>query len=160
MLNQGLFRGDLYYRLRVVTIELPPLRERREDIPILVPFLLDKLRRETGRGVEVIPDAAMELLLRHPWPGNVRELENALRRAVLLSPGRVLLPEALELEPGTRTNPLPFLPISLQEVEKSHIENILAFTGGEKKRAAQILNISRPTLDKRIREYGIRVPSR
>ncbi|HSH70234.1 MAG TPA: helix-turn-helix domain-containing protein, partial [Deferrisomatales bacterium] len=101
-----------------------------------------------------------DALLKHDWPGNVRELENALRRAVVLSPGHVLLPEALELDRVPEDSPLPLLVQTLREVEKRHIENILGFTGGEKKRAAAILDISRPTLDKRIREYGIRLPAK
>jgi transcriptional regulator with PAS, ATPase and Fis domain len=156
--GKGLFREDLYYRLRVVTIPLPPLRERPEDIPLLVRYLLEKIRRESGKTIDVVPTSAMELLLRHPWPGNVRELENALRRSVLLSPGNVLLPETLALDTALSTPRLPLLLRTLQELEREHIENVLAYTGYEKKRAAQILDISRPTLDKRIREYGIRLP--
>ncbi|MDF1551769.1 MAG: sigma-54 dependent transcriptional regulator [Deferrisomatales bacterium] len=160
LLGEGLFRGDLYYRLRVVTIELPPLRERREDIPLLVEYFLERIRRDTGQVVRVVPKPAMDALLKHDWPGNVRELENALRRAVVMSPGHVLLPEALELDRVPEDSPLPLLVQTLREVEKRHIENILGFTGGEKKRAAAILDISRPTLDKRIREYGIRLPAK
>jgi DNA-binding NtrC family response regulator len=158
MMSEGAFRQDLFYRLRVVTIELPPLRERREDIPLLVKFFLEKMRRELGRSVEVIPKAAMDLIEDHPWPGNVRELENALRRAVLLSPGNVLLPETLQLDRAGEAGQMPLLLQSLQEMERRHIENILAFTAWDKTRAARILNISRPTLNKRIREYGIRRP--
>jgi DNA-binding NtrC family response regulator len=159
LVSQGSFREDLYYRLRVVTIELPPLRARKDDIPLLVQFFLDKIRKESGRGVEVVPERVMECLLAYPWPGNVRELENALRRAVLLSPGKVLLPETLQLQSNVQGSRLPLVVKSVQEVEKEHIENILAYTGFEKKRAAEILNVSRPTLDKRIREYGIRIPA-
>ncbi|MHB8764137.1 MAG: sigma-54-dependent transcriptional regulator [Deferrisomatales bacterium] len=156
--GQGRFRKDLYYRLRVVTIELPPLRERPEDIPLLVQFFLEKIRRETGKAVDVVPRSAMDLIARYAWPGNVRELENALRRAVILSPSNVLLPECLRLDGSVEQERVPLLVKSIQEVEREHIENILTFTGYEKKRAAQILNLSRPTLDKRIREYGIRLP--
>ncbi|MBI5443275.1 MAG: sigma-54-dependent Fis family transcriptional regulator [Deltaproteobacteria bacterium] len=158
MMAENAFRQDLYYRLRVVTIELPPLRDRREDIPLLVRFFLEKIRRELGRSVEAIPKAAMDLLLDHSWPGNVRELENALRRAVLLSPGNLLLPETLQLEQSADGEPMPLMLHSLQEMERKHIENILAFTGWDKTRAARILAISRPTLNKRIREFGIRRP--
>ncbi|NTU59546.1 MAG: sigma-54-dependent Fis family transcriptional regulator [Deltaproteobacteria bacterium] len=156
LMSEGTFRQDLFYRLRVVTIELPALRERREDIPLLVKFFLEKMRREVGHTAEVIPKAAMDLIMDHPWPGNVRELENALRRAVLLSPGNVLLPETLQLGPAAEGTQMPLMLQSLEEVEKRHIENILAFTTWDKTRAARILNISRPTLNKRIREYGIR----
>ncbi len=160
LVARGAFRQDLYYRLRVVTIDLPPLRERREDIPLLVQFFLEKIRRELGKGVEVVPEEAMEMLLDYPWPGNVRELENALRRAVLLSPGTVLLPGTLRLDGSLDPARLPLVVKPLREVEREHIENVLAFTGYEKKRAAEILGISRPTLDKRIREHGIRLPPR
>jgi len=160
LVARGEFRHDLYYRLRVVTLELPPLRERPEDIPLLVSFFLEKIRHELGRSVEVVPEEAMEMLLAHSWPGNVRELENALRRAAVLSPGRVLLPETLRLEDGGRRERLPLYVRPLREVEREHIENVLAYTGYEKKRAAEILGISRPTLDKKIRDYGIDLPTR
>jgi DNA-binding NtrC family response regulator len=131
------------------------LRERRQDIPLLVHYFLEKIRRESGRGVDVVPKAAMELVMGHPWPGNVRELENAIRRAVLLSGGNVLLPQALEAQRPAPGRKFPLLVEPLHEIERSHIENILAYTGGEKKRAAEILRISRPTLDKKIQDYGI-----
>jgi len=157
LVAEGLFRQDLYYRLRVVTIDLPPLRERTEDLPLLVRFFLEKIGREVGKAVESVPEEAMRRMGAHRWPGNVRELENALRRAVLLSPSGVLDPETLQLEDSLEANRLPLLVKPLHEVEREHIENVLRFTGYEKKRAAQILEISRPTLDKRIRDYGIRL---
>jgi len=160
LVGDGAFRRDLYYRLRVVTIELPPLRERKDDLPLLVQFFLEKIRREMGKAVEVVPREVMTRIEEHAWPGNVRELENALRRAVLLSPGSMLLPETLQLDTSLEGNRVPLQIKSLQELEREHIENILAFTGYEKKRAAQILDISRPTLDKRIREYDLRLPNR
>ncbi len=160
LVSQGEFRQDLYYRLKVVTIELPTLRERQEDIPLLVQYFMEKIRREMGRSVDMIPEETMEQLKNYPWPGNVRELENALRRAVLLSPNDVLLPETLQLESNTAQKRLPLFIKSIQELEKEHIENILQFTGYEKKRAAQILDISRPTLNTRIRSYGINVPDK
>jgi DNA-binding NtrC family response regulator len=151
----GEFRKDLYYRLKVVTIDLPPLRERRDDLILLVKFLLEKMRHELGKGVDIVPQETMNLILEYPWPGNVRELENTLRRAVLFSPGNVLLPESLHLDGSKDGERLPLTIKSLDELEREHIENILAFTGNEKKRAATILGISRPTLDRRIREYGL-----
>jgi DNA-binding NtrC family response regulator len=149
------FRKDLYYRLTVVTLDLPPLRDRKEDIPMLVKFFLEKMRHEMGKSVEVVPQESMSRILDHSWPGNVRELENTLRRAVLLSPGNVLLPEALRIDGSKGGDKLPLMIKPLQELEREHIENILAFTNHEKKRAARILGISRPTLDRRIREYGL-----
>lgn len=155
LVASGGFRNDLYYRLKVVSIDLPPLRERKEDIPILVKFLLEKMHLETGKKIDIIPKKTMEQILAHTWPGNVRELENSLRRAVLLSHGSVLLPESLHLD-GSRENDRFSLVIKpLHEVEREHIENILIYTAYEKKRAAEILGISRPTLDRRIKEYGL-----
>ncbi|MBI5442982.1 MAG: sigma-54-dependent Fis family transcriptional regulator [Deltaproteobacteria bacterium] len=160
LVAEGRFRQDLYYRLCVVTIQLPPLRERMEDVPLLVPFFLERIRRETGKAIEVVPRSAMEALLAHAWPGNVRELENALRRAMLLSPGKVLLPETLQLNASSQEDRLPLQLKPLDRIEKEHIENVLAYTGYEKKRAAEILDVSRPTLDKRIRAHAIRLPPR
>ncbi len=157
LVASGDFRQDLYYRLKVVSIDLPPLRERKEDLRLLVTFLLEKIRHEMGKAVEIVPQETMNLLLEHSWPGNVRELENTLRRAVLLSPGNVLLPETLQLEGKSGDIRIPLVIKPLEDVERDHIENILAFTGYEKKRAAAILGISRPTLDRRIREYGMDV---
>ncbi|MBT1076482.1 sigma-54-dependent transcriptional regulator [Geobacter grbiciae] len=155
LVNSGIFRHDLYYRLKVVSIDLPPLRERRDDIPILVKFLLEKLHYETGKRVDIVPLETMNAILAHPWPGNVRELENTLRRAVLLSHGSVLSPESLHLEEGSESDSFPLVLRPLHEVEREHIQNVLAFTHNEKKRAAEILGISRPTLDRRIKEYGL-----
>ena len=156
----GTFRRDLYYRLRVITIALPPLRERTEDIPLLVQYFLAKMHRELGKGVEVVPQEVMRLITSYAWPGNVRELENALRRAVLLSPSDVLLPSTLQLDAPQESHRMPLMVRSLQEIEREHIINILEYTEYEKKRTAEILGISRPTLDKRIREYGIEMPGK
>lgn len=160
LVASGDFRHDLYYRLKVVSIDLPSLRERKDDIRLLVRFLLEKMRHEMGKAVEIVPQETMDLLLDHSWPGNVRELENTLRRAVLLSPGTVLLPETLQLEGSAGDARMPLVIKSLEDVEREHIENILSFTGFEKKRAAAILGVSRPTLDRRIREYGLDVSPR
>lgn len=155
MVDDGDFRRDLYYRLNVVRIMMPPLRERKEDIPLLVSFFLNKIGCDVDKLIDVVPEEVMEMFQQYQWPGNVRELENTLRRAVLLSPGRVLLPETLQLEGELEQPRLPLAVRSLQEVEREHIENILRFTNFEKKKAAEILNISRPTLDRRIRDYEI-----
>jgi DNA-binding NtrC family response regulator len=138
---------------------MPPLRERKDDMLILVKFLLEKMHHETGKRVDIIPQKTMNQILEYSWPGNVRELENTLRRAVLLSHGTVLLPESLHLDGNIdcdRGNDRLSLVIKpLHEVEREHIENILIHTSYEKKRAAEILGISRPTLDRRIKEYGL-----
>lgn len=155
LVASGGFRKDLYYRLKVVSIDLPPLRERKDDILILVKFLLEKMHLETGKRVDIIPQKTMNQLIEYSWPGNVRELENTLRRAVLLSHGTVLLPESLHLDGNRDGDRFSLVIKPLHEVEREHIENILIYTAYEKKRAAEILGISRPTLDRRIKEYGL-----
>lgn len=158
LVASGGFRQDLYYRLKVVSIDLPPLRERRDDVLLLVKYFLEKIHHEYGKKVEIVPQETINTILAHTWPGNVRELENALRRAVLLSPGNVLLPESLQLDGSQEEKRLPLMIKPLHEIEREHIENILAFTDKEKKRAAKILGISRPTLDRRLREYKLDEP--
>lgn len=158
MVAEGAFRRDLYYRLNVVTIKLPPLRDRMDDLSLLVKYFLNKIGRELGKQIDIVPSEVMEQFKEYRWPGNVRELENTLRRAILLSPGNILLPETLQLQSPVGGDRLPLSVRSLHEVEREHIENILKYTGYEKKRAAEILEISRPTLDRRIQEYGIHLP--
>lgn len=155
LVASGGFRKDLYYRLKVVSIDMPPLRERKDDILILVKFLLEKMYLETGKRVDIIPQKTMNQLLEYSWPGNVRELENTLRRAVILSHGTVLLPESLHLDGNRDGDRFALVIKPLHEVEREHIENILIYTNYEKKRAAEILGISRPTLDRRVKEYGL-----
>ncbi len=154
LINKGQFREDLYYRLKVMEIFLPPLCERREDIPELVAYLLEKINRELRRNVRKVPLEVMQLLQDLPWKGNVRELENALTRAVILAKGDVVLKENLPLESAEKKL-FPGDLVPLQEVEKSYIQHVLDAAQGSKTRASQILQISRPTLDKKIREYKL-----
>ncbi len=154
LIEKGKFREDLYYRLKVVEITLPPLRERREDIPDLVAYLLEKINRDLRRNVHKVPPEVMKILVDIPWRGNVRELENALTRAVILAKGDVVLKENLPLEPDERRSFADEL-VPLEEVEKKYIQYVLSSVKGSKTRASQILQISRPTLDKKIREYGL-----
>jgi two-component system response regulator AtoC len=156
LIEKGKFREDLYYRLKVVEITLPPLRERREDIPDLVAYLLEKINRDLRRNVHKVPPEVMKLLADIPWRGNVRELENALTRAVILAKGDVVLKENLPLEPDERRSFADEL-VPLEEVEKKYIQYVLSSVKGSKTRASQILQISRPTLDKKIREYALDV---
>ncbi len=158
LVEKGRFREDLYYRLKVVEINLPPLRERREDIPELVAYLLEKINRELRKNVRLVPPEVMKQLVEAPWRGNVRELENALTRAVILARGDVILPEHLFLEPESARVHRGELK-SLSEVEKEYIQHVLWEVKGNKMRASEILGISRPTLDKKIKEYRLVLPT-
>jgi DNA-binding NtrC family response regulator len=163
MVHAGTFREDLLYRLRVVEIVIPPLRDRREDIPPLVDALLAKINRELHKNVRYVSRRAMALLQEYDWPGNVRELENALTRAVVLSKDEVLDVDLLPLHPldgrGSRGVAAPddeLLP--LHEVERRAIERCLLRLGWNKRRACAVLEISRPTLDRKIEDYGLHRP--
>ncbi len=156
LIEEGKFREDLYYRLKVVEISLPALHERKEDIPDLVAYLIEKINRELRKNVKKVPSEVMKILKKLPWKGNVRELENALTRAVILAKGDVILAENLPIDTGEKKIfPAELGP--LREVEKKYIQHVLDATNGNKTRASQILQITRPTLDKKIREYKLNV---
>ncbi len=153
------FREDLFYRLNVVSIHIAPLRERREDIPLLAEHFLRKYAAENEKPISRISPEALDLLTRYHWPGNVRELENIIERAIILSRHAIILPEdlpwRLRVEPsGIAETSLPSQ-ISLIELEKMHIKKILEETGGNKKKAADILGIDRRTLYRMAARYGI-----
>ena len=160
--REGTFRDDLFYRLSVITIHLPPLRERREDIPDLVHHLLAKIIRETGRRVTSVSRELMELLVTAPWPGNVRQLENALMRAVVLSHGGVLRREEMpeEFHQGTEGDDGAAAQTGgrLEGVERRHILQVLQRTGWHKGRSCEILGITRPRLDRKIKQYNLVKP--
>ncbi len=167
--GERLFRDDLYQRLKVVTLELPPLRERAEDVPLLVGHLLRRINERTGRKVTKVPPEVMAELKRRPWPGNVRELENALLRAVVMAPGDVLLPELIGTSPAPGPPAMegsgaPLPPgeavWTLEEIERAHIERVLAATGGHRGKACEVLGITRPTLERKLRKYHLAVPRR
>ncbi|MBI3182466.1 MAG: sigma-54-dependent Fis family transcriptional regulator [Myxococcales bacterium] len=161
---QGRFREDLYQRLKVVHLHIPPLRERREDVPALVHHLLGRINEKVHKRVTRVPPEVMELLTRLPWRGNVRELENVLTNAVVRSPGEVLVPDDLPKlgEAGTAgpADRLDFLygvaegriP-TLEEAERILIERALAKTGGHKGKTCELLGISRPTLERKLQKY-------
>jgi DNA-binding NtrC family response regulator len=157
LIEKGRFREDLFYRLKVVEIHLPPLRERKDDIPDLVVYLLEKINRELRKNVRKVPPEVIKLLMEIPWKGNVRELENALTRAVILAKGDVILKENLPLEPSEK-KPFSRDLVSLKDIERSYIQHVLGATHGSKTKTSQILQISRPTLDKKIKEYELDVP--
>jgi DNA-binding NtrC family response regulator len=156
LIDKGRFREDLYYRLKVVEITLPPLRDRREDIPELVAYLLEKIDRDIRKNVRKVPPEVMKYVTDLPWRGNVRELENALTRAVILAKGDVVLKENLPPDPEEKL-PFPGELVTLEMVEKNYIQHVLTAVKGSKTRASQILQISRPTLDKKIKDYGLDV---
>jgi DNA-binding NtrC family response regulator len=184
LIREGRFREDLYFRLRVVEISIPPLRERRRDVPLLAEHILARVGADVGKPLHV-PDDTMGVLLAHGWPGNVRELENALTRAVVLSQGEVLEARHLPMLDGvpagsaaaaagattttsttaTTASASASSPthgdgelLSLREVERRHVEHVLAAVGWNKRRACAVLEISRPTLDRKIDDFGLSRP--
>lgn len=158
LIQEGKFREDLYYRLKVVTIDVPPLRNRKEDIPLLVEHFLHEINTELHRKVMKVPGDVLELLIRHPWPGNVRELKNVLMQAVVLSLGDVLLKENILLHrlPVPSQQEQDSVRLSLAEMEKRHIKRVLDAVGWDKRKALEILSISKPTLYKKIELYDLK----
>jgi DNA-binding NtrC family response regulator len=160
MVQAGTFREDLLYRLKVVEIHIPPLRERPEDIPLLVEALLAKINRELHKSVNRVPRQTMTLLAGYRWPGNVRELENMLIRAVVLAKSDVLEPSLLPVPAAAGATGPPELDVEasivpLRVVERRAIEQALRATGWNKRRVCALLEISRPTLDRKIEEYHL-----
>ena len=157
----GRFREDLYYRLNVVNILVPPLRERREDIPVLAEHFLARFQASAGVRKTLSPDA-LQSLIEYPWTGNVRELSNIIERLVILTPGGVIGSDAL---PANIRSPRPGVPeapagpASLAQMERWHIARVLRETGGKKMQAARLLAIDLKTLNKKIRDYQIELPS-
>ncbi|MGH9556366.1 MAG: helix-turn-helix domain-containing protein, partial [Terriglobales bacterium] len=157
--QHGSFRKDLYFRLNVVNLRIPPLRERKQDIPLLVSYFLERMGRATG--VErTLSDEALEHILAYDWPGNVRELENSLERASALSSGPALqladLPSTLQNPPLTSSLPGPGDGIApLKELEKQAILAAVRKLHGDKLRAARLLGIGKTTLYRKLKEYGI-----
>jgi two-component system, NtrC family, nitrogen regulation response regulator GlnG len=179
MVAAGEFRGDLYYRLGIVTVTLPPLRERVEDLPLLVDHFLRRFSPELGKEVDRIAPEALEVLRRHPWPGNIRELQSVLKQALLRAQGPVLLADFLpasvrgEEEPAG-TSPAPFdwegflddrlragsqdlYAESLAVMERSLLTRVLRDTGGNQVQAAKLLGITRGSLRTKIRTLGIQI---
>lgn len=163
----GEFREDLFYRLNVAAINLPPLRERHGDIPRLVDFLLRKINRDLRKSIRRVSGEAMACLNAYAWPGNVRQLENALMRAVVMERGDTLTLDRLPLEisssqekqtSATHDSPTSDFQ-SLRELEKEHIQRVLDSTGRHKGETCEILGISRPKLERRIREFNLIPPN-
>jgi len=155
MVREGTFREDLYYRLKVVEIKLPPLRERREDIPLLIEHFVGKFRKEFNRKNLDISKSVRDIFMNYPWPGNVRELEHALEHAFILcrsdiiTPG--ILPEEFRREDFSK---VPSTSIRMNYEEKA-VREALEEAKGNKAKAAKLLNMSRPTLYRKMVKYGI-----
>jgi DNA-binding NtrC family response regulator len=149
----GNFREDFFYRINVITIHLPPLRERKEDIPLLLEHFLDKYSHETTKHVDHITRDAIEHLIAYEWPGNVRELENAVERAVVLAGSRTL--DLQDFSFLQRTPAMFSGPMSLRDMEKQYIRRVLEECGWNVTRAAKLLDINRVTLHKKIKRFDM-----
>jgi DNA-binding NtrC family response regulator len=172
LVKEGRFREDLYYRLNVVTITLPPLRERRQDIPLLIDNLLKRLGHRHDRAPVAVDPEAQRALLAYDWPGNVRELLNVLERALVLASQDVIGPEHLPPEVRQATSPAPAFPpppaadgaapavemIPLSAVERRHVLAVLGASDGNRERAARVLQISRRTLSRMLQRWGLTTP--
>ncbi len=153
----GKFREDLFYRLNVISIQLPPLRDRKEDVPLLVERFLELLAVELGKPLTGVSAEALAALMAHAWPGNVRELRNVLERGAVVAQGSVVQLEDLGLKPTAPAAPGgKAVPPSLDEVERRHVVEVLSYTGGNVTQAARILRIDRVTLYNKMRRYQLR----
>ncbi len=159
LVAEGRFQEDLYYRLNVIPIEIPPLRERREDIPVLVEHLLRKHAQRAGKRIEGIEEGALPALMAYEWPGNVRELENMIERAVVLSPSPIVPARLLTVFNAAPAAPpgLPSLNLhqNLEWVERETIRRALEASGGVKKDAAELLGISQRALSYYLAKHRI-----
>jgi transcriptional regulator with GAF, ATPase, and Fis domain len=159
MVTEGKFQEDLYYRLNVIPIAIPPLRERRGDIPVLVQHFLEKHRQRTGKRIDGVDDQVVQALQRYDWPGNVRELENTIERAVVLASGSRITPASISLLGVTSTQSpgLPSLRLhqNLEWVERETVRRALEQSGGIKKDAAEAMGISQRALSYYLAKYRI-----
>jgi two-component system, NtrC family, response regulator AtoC len=166
LVKEGKFRDDLYYRLNIVAINIPPLRERTGDIPVLVDYLLAKINIDLHKRIAGVSDEMMEIFIKYRWPGNIRELENLLVRAAVVSKGQILVrgdfPELAE-EPGEDAAPREAsagpaghgkIP-TLDDVQEQYIRKVIRESGKNKGEVCEILGISRPTLERKLEKYGI-----
>lgn len=152
--KQGLFREDLYFRLAVITIDMPALRERKEDIRLLCYYFLDKFIKKMGKDITGISIPAQRYLASYDWPGNVRELENVIERAMLMTTANFIRPQ--DLPPNIREPKVSNgQPLAIDELLKTHIRHVLVTTRGNKTKAASLLGISRRALQRKIEKYSI-----
>ncbi|MBN1627490.1 MAG: sigma-54-dependent Fis family transcriptional regulator [Deltaproteobacteria bacterium] len=161
--EQGRFREDLFYRINVMTIDLPPLRERRGDIPLLTGHFIETFNKKLGKNIEGLTSSAMAFLLAHSWSGNIRELENVIERAIILAGNNLITPSELpssitskkELMPSEGQGRSLSIKKETRRLETELIRKALDLTGGNRSNAAKILEISRPILISKIKEYGL-----
>jgi transcriptional regulator with PAS, ATPase and Fis domain len=161
-ISEGRFRDDLYFRLMVIPIYVPALRERKEDIPLLASLFIDYFNKELARSVRGVSREALGIMMGYDWPGNVRELRNTIERAILLESIDVILPEHLPRElleagggPILDSSRRDQVPISLKEAERRAIIQALRWAGGNKSKAARVLGITRQTLRQKIKTLGV-----
>jgi len=167
----GHFREDLAWRLSVINIHLPPLRERKDDIPLLARALLEKAAINIEKPAPPITDKSMQLLIQYDWPGNVRELENTLTQALVQARDGEITPDLLSFRsPHLRSDSSDSMsgktlagaenerPGTLEQMEAAHVQKVLNYAGGHKGRSSEILGISRPALDRKIKKYGLTLP--
>ena len=161
MLSKGEFREDLYYRLKVFPITLPPLRDRKEDIPLLINHFIEKYNKTTGKKIKALAPDALKYILEYYWPGNVRELENAIEHAFVLSQSDMIqstdLPQELFRKDLQRDVCNSTSQVTQQSLEKEILIETLKQTGGNQSRAAKLLGVSRVTIWKRIKKYGLSI---
>ncbi|MEN8142534.1 MAG: helix-turn-helix domain-containing protein, partial [Thermodesulfobacteriota bacterium] len=159
LIEEGSFREDLYYRISVIPLSLPPLRERRADIPLLIDSFIGRIRERTGKSIEGISREALDLLISRSWPGNVRELHNVIEYGFVLCPGGVIgaqhLPEPARIS-KEETRPLPGKGGAEQKEDlRGTLLEALEMTGGNQSQAAKILGVSRVTVWKRMKKFGV-----
>ena len=165
MVEKGTFREDLYYRLNVATIRVPPLRERRADIPLIIEHVLKRINHELGKKITRVDDGAIRKMIEYDWPGNVRELENVLTHAAINTPGEFIIEDSIAPLLGKKflnhgiSESRPEREMSLNDIEKEHIIAVLNRAGWHMGKACKSLGITRPTLRQKLKSYGIvRVP--
>ncbi|MBE0640802.1 MAG: sigma-54-dependent Fis family transcriptional regulator [Bacteroidales bacterium] len=155
MVEEGQFREDLLYRINTIQIDVPPLRERREDIPGLIDFFLERFSRKYGHNELKLTEREMQRLQQYPWPGNVRELQHYIEKAVILSDSGKLLLEDPQLEHNGQPEGKPYASLNLEENESSIIRQAIREHNGNLSAAALELGISRKTLYNKIEKYGL-----
>jgi transcriptional regulator with PAS, ATPase and Fis domain len=156
-MSQQIFREDLYWRLNVISIDVPPLRERKEDIPQLVANFIERYNERLGKNVNSFSNEAMDLIFSHHWPGNVRELENVVERSVLLAKEDLITPDLLtpELRAQDSRASGSYQVASLDRLERDHVRSVLERCAWNKYKAAKLMGISRSTLYSKMRKHGL-----